>query len=254
MQKWGQHFLIDTHYIDAIIDASQCSHHSVLEIGPGKGALTQKLIKQVKKLLAVEVDPKLSANLAHRFNTIAIINKDILTVTEEEIACVLGKNWKIIGNLPYFITSPILNAIFSWHTWSSAVLTVQKEVGERICAGPGSKAYGLLSLLTHIHAEAELVCIIPPAAFFPAPEVYSAVIRLTKRKKPLITEDEKEDFLSFLKICFSARRKMLINTLSRGLKLQKSAVIPLLEKVGIEPSQRPETVSFLKYKLLHKSI
>ena len=253
MQKWGQHFLVDTQYIRKIRDAARVSmDDAVLEIGSGKGALALELCNHVKKLLAVEIDSHLCKRLASKKkNNISIINENFLNILEDDINASLGPSWKIIANIPYYITSPILQKIYSWHGWHTAVLTVQKEVGERICARPGTKTYGLLSLLTHIHAEPTLVCVIPRNAFHPVPKVDSAVIRLMRREEPVVKEAELETFFSFLKICFSARRKMIINTITRGLKREKQDVEKSLQKAGIEPSQRPETVSLDQYILLH---
>lgn len=254
MQKWGQHFLADKEALRKIIESAGLSRNdAVLEIGPGKGALTRLLETHVGKICAVEIDASLCQHLRQVCGEKVIIkNKNFLSVEEEEIESILGKNWNIIANLPFYITSPILQKLYSWKGWMEAVLTVQKEVGERMTSGPGSKAYGLLSILTVIYTYPELLFVIPREAFNPKPRVDAAVVRLRKREHPLVEEAHLEDFFSFLKKCFSTRRKMLVNTLMRSLSLTKIETGKMLSEAHIMPTQRPEEISLNTFMVLYQ--
>ncbi|MFH1380298.1 MAG: 16S rRNA (adenine(1518)-N(6)/adenine(1519)-N(6))-dimethyltransferase RsmA [bacterium] len=254
MRKWGQHFLNDKNILREIVARAQLSYDTaVLEIGPGCGALTRELVSHTKKILAVEIDPVLCSRLRQSFkNYLKVLHKNILDVQEKEINAVLGNRWRIVSNLPYYITSPILQAIFAWHSWDWAVLTVQDEVADRLVASVHTKAYGLLSILTQIYTRPEKLFGIPNDAFSPPPRVNSAVVKLTRREQPLILKSDLDPFFKLLKICFTKRRKMILNSLAPGLHIDKHTAHDLLEQAGIDPRRRPETVTIDEFKQLHR--
>lgn len=254
MRKWGQHFLTDKNILNDIVKAADLTGNiPVLEIGPGRGALTALLIKHTQKVLAVEIDPALCDFLKNKFkDSVHVVQKNILHVTNREIDAVLGDRWRVIGNLPFYITSPILNTIFSWDSWDQAVLTVQNEVADRLAAQAGTKAYGILSIAAQMYAVVEKLFVIPRQVFKPKPRVDAALVKLIKRDQPLVAQEDQESFFTMLKMCFSARRKMLVNSVSRGLSLNKKDARDLLDQAEIDFRRRPETVTLNEFKLFHR--
>lgn len=251
-QKWGQHFLTDRKCLEQIPRMFVPGHaDAVLEIGPGKGALTAELVKRFGKVLAVEIDPKLCRHLEQKFgDSLVVINKNFLHISADEITRILGEQWVIAANLPFYITAPILKTLFALPGWTQGVITVQKEVARRMVAVPGTKDYGLLSLLTEIHTETAFMRVIPREAFSPPPRVDAGIVRMTKRERALVDGAGQESFFSLLKMCFEGRRKMVVNSLTRGLKKHKKEVYSLLGKAGIDPCRRPETISLDEFKRL----
>ncbi|MFH1259767.1 MAG: 16S rRNA (adenine(1518)-N(6)/adenine(1519)-N(6))-dimethyltransferase RsmA [Elusimicrobiota bacterium] len=256
---WGQHFLKDKKLLQRIIEGLKPSLEDVvLEIGPGQGALTGELINQVKKLIVVEIDRDLCGYLGEKFadrKNLEIIAEDFLKLNLEEIMkkekiCHL----KILGNLPYYITSPILRKLTEEICWDLAVVTIQKEVAERVIADPGTKKYGLLSLAIQNKCQTEYLFSIPKTHFFPIPKVDSAVIKLLPRTKPLVPKNWEKQFFQVVHAAFGQRRKTLSNSLSHGLNLEKEKINKTLESCGISTSERAEKLSSDDFLNITKNI
>ena len=260
--KLGQHFLAGESHALQIVDAlGDVSQHTVLEIGPGRGVLTSPLAKRTRRLIAIELDRVLAAQLRLRFGmfpNVEIIEGDILSI---DIDSLFGPKpglrrpgiefkptpAKVIGNLPYYITSEILLRLFDYAKYfETLVLLVQREVADRIAAEPGSRDYGLLSATAQLHARVEKLFTLPPEAFSPPPKVHSTVLRLTmaSRKNDLGLEGDRqkeESFINFLKLSFSQKRKTLWNNLKS--EYPEADLRSALAKAGIKPGDRAETLS-----------
>src|SRR6201992_3397551 len=209
----GQNFLVSPTAPRAIVDAlGDLSQATVLEIGPGKGVLTSLLAPRAKKVIAVELDASLAAAL--QGSAVEVLCEDILEVDLTELATERGVRLQVIGNLPYYISSPIMMHLFAHSSViDRAVLMTQREVAERIVASPGSRAYGLLSATTQMYATVQQLFTLPPEAFAPRPEVYSTVIRLTMHPRFEELAVDAEGFLRFLRQIFALKRKTLTNNL-----------------------------------------
>lgn len=212
--KLGQHFLIDPSASAAIADAlGEVSGETVIEIGPGEGAITEILAARTRRLIAVELDRDLTSRLRARFPAIEIVEADILSVDLSAFRTDRG-NLRVIGNLPYYITSPILMRLFEQNnSIATAVLMMQREVADRVAAVPGSRDYGLLSATAQMYARIERILDLPPEAFMPPPEVHSTVLRLTMHPRFAGLGVEPQAFLNFLRQCFAQKRKILSRNL-----------------------------------------
>lgn len=258
-KKYGQNFLIDMHVLDKIIAAAKITKDDcVLEIGPGIGTMTQYLAQYSKKVIAVEIDNNLIPILHETLNdydNIELINNDILKTDIVELAKKYndGKPLKIIANLPYYITTPIIMGLFEKHVpLESLTVMVQKEVADRMKTGPGTKDYGALSLAVQYYAQPYLVANVPPNCFMPRPNVASAVIRLTKHSEtPVSTCDEKLMF-SIIRAAFNQRRKTLVNAInnSSGLPFSKTQISAALKSCGFNDNIRGEMLSLNDYAAL----
>ena len=208
-KKLGQNFLIDENILNFIIDSSKITDHdNVLEIGPGLGALTEKLFLKTNNLICIEKDKTLYSFLKKRFLKLKFINKDVLKVNPDEFFD--NNSYKIISNLPYSVASRIIIMFAeSKNSPSSMILTIQKEVAERLTALPGSKAYGVLSILTSVFYEIKILKNINPKCFFPAPKVFSSIVFFKKRNNPLVDEKLFSSFKKIVKFSFTQRRKQL---------------------------------------------
>ena len=216
--KLGQNFLVDRQARQRIVQAlGPAALGDVIEIGPGKAAITEMLAQHAARLTAIELDPVLAAGLRTHFAgtpSVAVLEADVLTVDLSALARAPGRTLAVIGNLPYYITSPILQHLFAHEqVLSQAVIMVQREVGERITAAPGRSDYGLLSVLCQVHGEPELLFQLPPSAFAPPPEVESAVVRLRFAPRWAELGVAPEPFLRFLRAAFAQKRKTLANNL-----------------------------------------
>ena len=240
--KLGQNFLVSPTAPRAIVDAlGDISQATVLEIGPGKGALTGLLAPRAKKVIAVELDASLAASLA--VGPVEVLCEDILEVDLTELATERGVRLQVIGNLPYYISSPIMMHLFAHSAViDRAVLMTQREVAERIVAPPGSRTYGLLSATAQIYARVEQLFTLPPEAFAPPPEVYSTVIRLTIHPRFAELAVNEEEFLRFLRQIFALKRKTLANNL-RASGYAADAVEQAFSKCAIDARVRAEAVS-----------
>ena len=252
-KKFGQNFLIDTHVLDKIIASADVNKEDcVLEIGPGIGTMTQYLAENARKVIAVEIDKALIPILGDtlkEYDNVRVINEDILKV---DIAALAkeendGKPIKVVANLPYYITTPIIMGLFESHVpIHSITVMVQKEVADRMQVGPGTKDYGALSLAVQYYAKPEIVANVPPNCFMPRPNVGSAVIRLTKHQQPpVVVKDEKLMF----RASFNQRRKTLVNGLNNSpeLNFSKEEITATLEKMGLSQTIRGEALDLQQF-------
>ena len=255
-KKFGQNFLIDTHVLDKIIASADVNKEDcVLEIGPGIGTMTQYLAENARKVIAVEIDKALIPILGDtlkEYDNVRVINEDILKVdiaalTKEEND---GKPIKVVANLPYYITTPIIMGLFESHVpIHSITVMVQKEVADRMQVGPGTKDYGALSLAVQYYAKPEIVANVPPNCFMPRPNVGSAVIRLTRHEKPpVVVKDEKLMF-RLIRASFNQRRKTLVNGLNNSpeLNFSKEEIASTLEKMGLSQTIRGEALDLHQF-------
>ena len=256
-KKYGQNFLIEPRVLDKIIQAADITKEDmVLEIGPGIGSMTQYLCESAKKVIAVEIDknliPILKNDTLADYDNVIIIQEDILKMNIRELAEKEndGRPIKIVANLPYYITTPIIMAIFENSVpVENVTVMVQKEVAERMQTGPGTKDYGALSLAVQYYARPEIVANVPPNCFIPRPNVSSAVIRLTRHKTcPVFVEDEKIMF-QLIRAAFNQRRKTLQNSIcnAQDLSFTKLQVAEVLHKMNLSPTIRGETLSLEQF-------
>ena len=255
--KLGQNFLVSSTAPRAIVDAlGDLAQASVLEIGAGRGVLTSLLAQRAKHLIAVELDRALAASLQRAWSDkkVEIICQDILTVDLTKLAAQRGVPLQVVGNLPYYISSPILMHLFA-HSGviDRAVLMAQREVAERIAAAPGTRAYGLLSATTQMYATVENLFTLPPEAFAPPPEVYSTVIRLTMHSRFEELGLEPEGFLRFLRQVFALKRKTLANNL-RASGYNPAAVNRAFTKCAVAEQLRAEAVSLEAMACLFRAL
>ena len=261
-KKFGQNFLIDTHVLDKIISAAGITKDDfVLEIGPGIGTMTQYLACAAREVVAVEIDKNLIPILEDTlqgFENVSVINEDILKV---DIAALAeeknqGKPIKVVANLPYYITTPIIMGLFEKHVpLESITVMVQKEVADRMQVGPGTKDYGALSLAVQYYAEPYIVANVPPNCFMPRPSVGSAVIRLTRHKEmPVQVKDEKLMF-QLIRASFNQRRKTLANGLKNSPELQfsKKEIETAIASLGKGASVRGEALTLEEFAKLANS-
>ena len=258
-KKFGQNFLIDTNVLDKIIRSAEITKEDcVLEIGPGIGTMTQYLAENAREVIAVEIDkaliPILEDTLSE-YDNVTVINDDILKVDINKIAQERngGKPIKVVANLPYYITTPIIMGLFESHVpLKSITIMVQKEVADRMQEGPGSKEYGALSLAVQYYAKPEIVANVPPNCFIPRPNVGSAVIRLTRYEEPPVKVQDEAKMFALIRASFNQRRKTLVNGLGNaaGLNVSKEQVQKALEIMGLSPTVRGETFSLEQFAQL----
>lgn len=262
-KKFGQNFLIDTHVLDKIISAAHITKEDmVLEIGPGIGTMTQYLAEAAGKVIAVEIDknliPILSDTLSE-YQNVRIINEDVLKLDLRKLADEEngGKAIKVVANLPYYITTPIIMGLFENHVpVESITVMVQKEVADRMQTGPGSKDYGALSLAVQYYAEPYIVANVPPNCFMPRPKVGSAVIRLTRHNEPPVEVKDEKLMFDIIRASFNQRRKTLANGLNNSDKItcSKEIITEAIEKLGKGPSVRGEALSLQEFASLSNDI
>lgn len=263
-KKFGQNFLIDTHVLEKIISAAGITKNDcVLEIGPGIGTMTQYLAESAREVVAVEIDKNLIPILEDtlsEYDNVTVINEDILKVDLRKLAEEKnnGRPVKIVANLPYYITTPIIMGLFENQVpLSSITIMVQKEVADRMQVGPGTKDYGALSLAVQYYARPEIVLQVPPACFMPRPGVGSAVIRLTKHEQPPVrTKDEKKLF-AVIRASFGQRRKTLANALTNGFcyeaesgktqRVTRQQVYDVLEQMELSRTIRGEALTLEQF-------
>ncbi len=255
-KKFGQNFLIDTHVLDKIIRAAQITEEDlVLEIGPGIGTLTQYLCEHAREVIAVEIDrqliPVLSETLSP-YQNVTVLNEDILKVDLKALVKERnqGKPIKVVANLPYYITTPIIMELFEKHVpLSSITVMVQKEVADRMQAKPGSKDYGALSLAVQYYANPYIAAFVPPNCFMPRPNVGSAVIRLTIHEKPIITVKDEKLLFTLIRASFNQRRKTLANGLYNftGLSFTKEEILTALQEEGLMENVRGEALTLSQF-------
>ena len=258
-KKYGQNFLIDTHVLDKIIGAAQIGPDDfVLEIGPGIGTMTQYLAEAAREVVAVEIDTKLIPILQDtlkEYDNVTVLNEDILKVDIRKIAEEKngGKPIKVVANLPYYITTPIIMGLFeSAVPLDSITVMVQKDVADRMQVGPGTKDYGALSLAVQYYAEPYIVANVPPNCFIPRPAVGSAVIRLTRYQEKPVKVNDASFMFKIIRASFNQRRKTLQNGLynSSELRIPKEKTVAALEEMGLTPTIRGEKLSLEEFAQL----
>ena len=258
-KKFGQNFLIDTHVLEKIISAAGITKNDcVLEIGPGIGTMTQYLAENAGHVVAVEIDrnliPILKETLAD-YDNVTVINEDILRVDIKALAEEYngGKPIKVVVNLPYYITTPIIMGLFeSGVPIDNITVMVQKEVADRMKEGPGSKDYGALSLAVQYYAEPEIVANVPPNCFIPRPNVGSAVIRLTRHKEMPVEVKDPALMFKIIRASFNQRRKTLQNGLGNAPELPytKEQIAAAIAEMGLTPTIRGEALSLAQFAQL----
>lgn len=262
-KKFGQNFLIDTHVLEKIIKSAELTKEDfVLEIGPGIGTMTQYLAEAAREVVAVEIDTKLIPILEDTlsgYDNVTVINEDVLKLDLKKLAEErnAGKPIKVVANLPYYITTPIIMGLFESNVpIDSITIMVQKEVADRMKVGPGTKDYGALSLAVQYYADPYIVANVPPNCFMPRPNVGSAVIRLTRHKEvPVQVEDEKLMF-KIIRASFNQRRKTLVNGLNNSpeIHLSKELIAEALEEAGFNANIRGEALTLEQFASLSNII
>jgi 16S rRNA (adenine1518-N6/adenine1519-N6)-dimethyltransferase len=252
--KLGQNFLIDPAASLAIADAlGDLSTETVVEIGPGAGAITEILASRVRRLVAIELDRELASRLRIQFPAIEVVEADILTVNLAAL-CPQGEKLRVVGNLPYYITSGILLHLFDYSTViSKAVVMMQREVADRVIAAPGSRDYGLLSATAQLYSGIERILTLPPSAFMPPPEVHSTVLRLTMHPRFAELDVHPDTFLPFLRQSFAQKRKTLgKNLCAAGFNAVRIA--EAMESSAIPQSARAEEIDLPRMAALWKAL
>lgn len=240
-KKFGQNFITDTNLINKIVSSSKIDDKNVIEVGPGRGALTKELAKRAKMVIAYEIDKDLTIyldELVRNNDNLEVIYKDFLSIDFKS-----DKKWELIGNLPYYITTPILFKFLENNVYNSATIMVQKEVGERLISKPNSKKYNALSVIVQYLTNVERVANVSKKLFFPVPKVDSVVIRLEKKNNREIPLEKEQDFLRFVKACFTQKRKTLANNLTEYYNQNKEAINALLRVNQFNESVRAEQLS-----------
>ena len=244
--RFGQHFLSNSSIAAGIISAAEVSgKDTVLEIGPGKGILTDLIAGRAKKVIAVELDKTLSGSLSERYaskNNVEIVNADYLRFPFPTA----GQPLKIIANLPYYIATAIIEKILPHKNWFTAFLMVQKEVGERIASKPDTKAYGAFSIFCQYYASVEIILRLGPGSFLPPPKVESVVLKFTNKMPP----DPDKKIFKLANAAFQHRRKVISNALAFGLCIEKEKCLEAVLAAKIDPQKRPENLTFYDYKNL----
>ena len=255
----GQSFLTYEPVADALVAAlGPGAADTVLEVGPGKGMLTKRLVALAGKVVAVEIDERLAAGLLAELASAAPVgqsggrgNLEVVQADFMNFDLEPFRHLKVLGNLPYNLSSQILFKLLeSLHTWDVAILTTQREFAYRVVAVPGSKAYGALSVFFDRLTIRERLFNIAPQSFKPRPDVVSTSFRLTRRVQPLYEVPDEALFRRIVKVCFAQRRKMIANNLVAGLGLSRDAAVAFLERAGIDPTARAETLSGGQFKEL----
>jgi len=244
LKKFGQHFLTDKNILSAIVDALAPTRDDVVvEVGPGRGSLTDILVERSGRVIAVEIDRALAANLREKYRhqpDVEIVEDDFL---DTDLRAVVGEPYLLIGNVPYYITTPIIFKSLEPPVPRRAVFLVQREVAERMAANAGDEAYGALTVNIAVVARVEQVMTVPAEAFRPPPKVDSTVVRLTPLGQPLLAPDSLDAFRNFVQAAFGQRRKQMQRILRSVRQISADQAEKVLEQVGIEPSARPEIVT-----------
>ena len=264
-KKLGQNFLIDENVIEQIADASEITKEDlVIEIGPGLGTLTEKLLKKAGKVIAIELDGRMITILKDRFfiyDNFEIINEDVLKVDLENLIKenkekLNLKNAKIVANLPYYITTPIIMKLLEEKLdIESITVMIQKEVADRLTEVPGGKNSGAITYTVYYYSEAKEVLTVPNYSFIPEPEVESEVIKLTLRKEPLVTLKNEEKFFELIKVAFMQRRKTFLNAVGNsGIGITKQKMEEILNKLNIDTKIRGEALTIQQFAAISEEI
>lgn len=258
-KKFGQNFLIDSNIVEKIVrDAGVTKDDFVLEIGPGIGTMTQYLCESAREVVAVEIDTKLIPILKDTlgaYNNVSVINEDILKVDIKKLAEERngGRPIKVVANLPYYITTPIIMGLFESHVpIDSITIMVQKEVADRMQVGPGTKDYGALSLAVQYYAKPQILINVPPTCFMPKPNVGSAVIKLQRYDNPPVTVKNENLMFDIIRASFNQRRKTLQNGLNNApnINYSKEQIVTAIEKLGVVATVRGEALTLEQFAKL----
>ncbi|MBQ5733800.1 MAG: 16S rRNA (adenine(1518)-N(6)/adenine(1519)-N(6))-dimethyltransferase RsmA [Lachnospiraceae bacterium] len=258
-KKFGQNFLIDSNIVEKIVrDAGVTKDDFVLEIGPGIGTMTQYLCESAREVVAVEIDTKLIPILKDTlgaYNNVSVINEDILKVDIKKLAEERngGRPIKVVANLPYYITTPIIMGLFESHVpIDSITIMVQKEVADRMQVGPGTKDYGALSLAVQYYAKPQILINVPPTCFMPKPNVGSAVIKLQRYDNPPVTVKNEKLMFDIIRASFNQRRKTLQNGLNNApnINYSKEQIVTAIEKLGVVATVRGEALTLEQFAKL----
>ena len=258
-KRLGQHFLIDRNILNKVIRTAKIEKEDVvLEVGPGLGEMTLALARHAKRVIAIEIDPKLVAILKKKMEdlpNVEVVRSDILRLNFNQFLEKEGQPIKVVANLPYQISTPLLfRFIESKEVFATFTLTLQKEVAERMAAPPGRKEYGPLSIFTQMFLDVSIRFFIKPSAFFPPPKVDSAVVHMVWKEKPVIEANDEEWFKRVVKACFSYRRKTLANALKHSELTLPGSVELKMEGIGIDPRRRPETLTIQEFVRLAEAL
>ena len=256
-KKYGQNFLIDSHVLEKIVDAAQITGEDcVLEIGPGIGTMTQYLAESAREVVAVEIDraliPILEDTLS-AYHNVTVINQDIMKVDIQQLVQERNQGMpiKVVANLPYYITTPIIMSLLEKHVpLQSITIMVQKEVADRMQVGPGTKDYGALSLAVQYYARPEVVANVPANCFMPRPGVDSAVIRLTRSPQPPVEVQDEKHMFALIRASLNQRRKTLANGLANGMGIPREQVVEALEEMGLSATIRGEALTLEQFAQL----
>ena len=260
-KKYGQNFLVDKNILDKIVAAADISRDDcVLEIGPGIGTMTQRLAEEAGEVVAVEIDGNLIPILEETlsgYDNVTVIHDDILKVDIEDIAKRHGgRPMKVVANLPYYITTPIIMALFEKRLpLKSITVMVQQEVADRMGVGPGTKEYGALSLAVQYYARPEIITKVPAACFMPKPNVDSAVVRLTRYDEPPVEVEDERWLFTLIRASFNQRRKTLANGIANaGIGIGRGQVEDALAVMGLPPTTRGETLTLKQFADLSNAL
>ena len=258
-KRLGQHFLVDRNILDKVIRTAEVAKEDIiLEVGPGLGEMTLALALQAKKIIAVEIDSKLVAILEKKMTrhpNVKVVKSDILKLDFDQFLKKEGYPIKVVANLPYQISTPLLfRFIESKDVFSTFTLMLQREVAERMVAPPGRKEYGPLSIFIQLSFDLTIRFFIKPSAFFPPPKVDSALVHMVWREEPIVETNDEEWFKRVVKACFGYRRKKLVNSLKHsGLVLPESVELKM-KGIGIDPQRRPETLTIQEFATLANAL
>ena len=262
-KKFGQNFLIDAHVLEKIMDAAEITKEDcVLEIGPGIGTMTQYLAERARKVLAVEIDDNLIPILQETlsmYDNVQIIHADVLKLNLDELVQKenAGKPIKVVANLPYYITTPIIMGLFENHVpLYNITVMVQKEVADRMQVGPGTKDYGALSLAVQYYAKPYIVANVPPNCFIPRPNVASAVIRLTRYEEPPVQVQDERMMFRLIRASFNQRRKTLVNGIGNAAEVPytKEQTAQALKQLSLSPTIRGEALTLEQFAALSDTL
>jgi len=255
----GQHFLVDQNILNKVIRTAQIDKRDVvLEVGSGLGEMTLALARQAKKVIAIEIDPKLVEILKKKledYPNADVVKGDILKLNFMKSFGQLHQRIKVVANLPYQISTPLLfHFIESRRVFSNLTLMLQREVAERMVASPGNKIYGPLSIFIQLFSYLSIRFFVKPSAFYPPPKVESAVVHMVWRESPMVNLEDEKWFKKVVRGCFNYRRKTLVNALKHsGLSLPKD-IDQRMERLAIDPQRRPETLSIEEYANLAETL
>ena len=244
LKKFGQHFLDDRAILSRIVDAvAPTRDDTVVEIGPGRGSLTEILAERAGKVIAIEIDRALSEKLRQRYpgtGRVSIVQADVL---ESDLHAIAGSDFLLIGNVPYYITTPIIFKALEPPIPRRSAFLVQREVGERMAARENDESYGALSVNVAAVAQVELLFDVPPEAFRPPPKIWSSVVKLVPREIPLVPPASLAPFRTFVQNCFGMRRKQIQKVLRSVRDVSTEQIATTLSRVGIDAAARPENIS-----------